>query len=204
MKTIHDNSSDIHWHKLKSIGVLYHAITFESILLFWHSFWCSRECHVSVSKLNIYKSIYLCMKRVASTTTNKKRRIGYPTFQNWKCHYDREFKTLSWLECETKVEEDTCVVTQLKCIVCTKVCSRIDSKQNFSHRWIIGAESIHTSNMCDHTQSKQHAYVHAMSLFNHELQQVQGKSSSAIAGAPIVVVLNSLSTDERTRKLILL
>ena len=68
---------------------------------------------------------------------------------------------------------------------------------NFSHRWIIGAESIHTSNIRDHAQSEQH--VHAMSLFNHELQQVQGKSSSAIAGAPIVVALNSLSTDERTR-----
>lgn len=38
-----------------------------------------------------------------------------------------------------------------------------------------------------------------MSLFNHEIEQVQGESSSAIAGAPIVVALNSLSTDKRTR-----
>ena len=63
--------------------------------------------------------------------------------------------------------------------------------------WSIGAELMHTSNIHDHAQSKQH--VHAMSLFNHELQQVQGKSSSAIAGVPIVVALNSLSTDERIR-----
>ena len=130
-KMVHDNSSDIHWHKLKSIGVLYNTITFENIILFWHSFWCSCECYVSVSKLSIYKSIYLRMKRVASTTantiTNKKRKVGYPTFQNWKHGFDREFKTLSWLECETKVEEGSCVVTQLKCSMCTKFCSRSDS-----------------------------------------------------------------------------
>ena len=138
------------------------------------------------------------MKRVASTTasttTNKKQKVGYPTFQDWKRDFDYEFKTLSWLECETKVEEGTRVVTQLKCSVCMKVCSRIDSVQNFCHRWIIGAELIRTSNIRDHTQSEQH--VHAMSLLNRELQQVQGKSSSAIACAPIVIVLNSLSTDE--------
>ena len=101
------------------------------------------------------------------------------------------------MDYETKVDKGSRIDTQLKCSACTKFCSRIDSMQNFSHQWIIRAESMHTSNICDHVQSEQH--LSAMLLFNHELQGLQDECSSAIASALIVVALNSLSNDERTR-----
>ena len=99
------------------------------------------------------------MKRstnLASGPATKKRKVSYPTFQQWKRDFDREYKTLSWLECDTCIEAGTRVVTQLKCSVCKKFQSRIVGKRNFGDRWITGAESIRMSNIRDHTQSEQH------------------------------------------------
>ena len=138
------------------------------------------------------------MKRSASSTSStaaKKRKVSYPTFQQWKRDFDRNYRTVSWLECETQVEGGCRVVTQLKCSVCKKFRSRILSRRNFSDRWISGAESIRTSNIRDHAQSEQH--VHAMSLFNEEIQR--GKGVSVTAAAPIVVALNTLGDEERAR-----
>ena len=86
-------------------------------------------------------------------------------------------------------------MTQLKGSVCKNFRSRILSRRNFSKRWISGAESIRTSNIRDHAQSEQH--VHAMSLFNEEIQRRKGVSVSATA--PIVVALNTLGDEERAR-----
>ena len=89
-----------------------------------------------------------------------------------KRDFDREHKTLSWLECETCIEAGARVVTQLKCSVCKKFQSRIVGKRNFSDRWITGAESIRTTNIHDHAQSEQH--IHAMTLLHQEIQKAQG------------------------------
>ena len=44
------------------------------------------------------------MKRSAiptASTTAKKRMVSFSMFQQWKRDFDRELRTLSWLECET-------------------------------------------------------------------------------------------------------
>ena len=49
------------------------------------------------------------MKRTRQSTIGdasavKKRTIGHSTFEKWKCDFDREFKTVTWLDCESTVE----------------------------------------------------------------------------------------------------
>ena len=65
--------------------------------------------------------------------------------------------------------------------------------RNFSERWITSAESIRTSNICDHAQSDQH--IHAMSFLTEEIHRVRGESCSV--DAPIIVALSTLGEEER-------
>ena len=62
------------------------------------------------------------------------------------------------------------MVTRLRC---TKFKAGISNRRNFSKRWIAGAESVHKSNIRDHTKSDQH--VHAMNLQKQE----QARASDA-------------------------
>ena len=93
------------------------------------------------------------MKRAQSYNTSyasqeKKRKVSFATFEKWRRDFDREFKTVSWLECESAVEGGTKVVRKLKCSVCGKFRSSLIHKRNFSDRWITGgADSICTSNI---------------------------------------------------------
>lgn len=50
-------------------------------------------------------------------------------------------------------------VTKLQCSVYTKFRARITSKRNFSEKWLLGAESVHTSNIRDHAKADQHARI---------------------------------------------
>ena len=141
------------------------------------------------------------MKRAQScnrsgASQEKKRKVSYATFEKWRRDFDREFKTVSWLECESAVEGGTKVVRKLKCSVCGKFRSSIIHKRNFSDRWITsGADSIRTSNIRDHATSEQHS--HAMSLLSKEQAAAMGQS--IVANAPIVVALNTMSADEKER-----
>ncbi len=50
------------------------------------------------------------MKRVQSSSTSdgapepKKRKVTHSTYQKWRRDFDREHKTVTWLDCETKFE----------------------------------------------------------------------------------------------------
>ena len=93
------------------------------------------------------------MKRSKGSDASK-RKVQYSTFQKWQREFDRECKTITWLDCETVVEGGTKVVKKLKCKVCAKFRSQILCKQNFSDRWISGADSVRTSNIRDHASSE--------------------------------------------------
>ena len=56
------------------------------------------------------------------------------------------------------------VVEKLKCKVCAQFAERIRGRRNFSEKWIVGANSVCTSNLRDHARNDQHA--HTMSLLN--------------------------------------
>ena len=136
------------------------------------------------------------MKRVkSSTSVEKKRKVMYITFERWKREFDKDHKTVMWLNCESSVEAGTKVVRKLKCAVCTKFRSSILHKRNFSDNWISGANSVRTSNIRDHASSEQH--IHAMALLAKEHASATGQSLAA--NAPIAVALNKMSAEEKTR-----
>ena len=57
----------------------------------------------------------------------------------------------------------------------------------------MGADSVRTSNICDHTHSEQHG--HAMNLLEKEGASDAGQSLLAIA--PIALALNTMSHEEK-------
>ena len=75
-------------------------------------------------------------------------------------------KQSQWLECETVMEGGKKMARALKCSVCSKYNTRIEGSRNFSDKWIVGTESLHTNNICDHGKNNQHML--AMSLLAKE------------------------------------
>ena len=96
----------------------------------------------------------------------KKRKVIYATFKKWKAEMDEECQTFTWLDCDTEVQAGKRFVTTLRCNVCTKFKTRIESRRNFSERWIVGAESVRNRNIRDHARSDQH--IHAINLLKRE------------------------------------
>ena len=58
------------------------------------------------------------------------------------------------------------IVSKLRCSMCAKFKVKIVSRRNFSNRWIVGANSVCTSNIRDHARADQH--THAMNLLKKE------------------------------------
>ena len=123
----------------------------------------------------------------------KRRRVAYTTFQKWQRELDREYQTMSWLDCSSEYENGKKVVSQLKCKVCCKFVERIRASKNFSDKKIVGADSVRVSNVRDQVQSDQHA--HAMMLLKKQLAKSAGLPLSSYA--PIAQAFNRLSDDER-------
>lgn len=108
---------------------------------------------------------------------------------------DRDYQTMSWLDCTSEKDGGKKVVNQLKCKVCSDFAERIRGSKNFSDKWIIGADSVRLSNVCDHAQSDQHA--HAMLLLKKQHAKSAGLPPSSYD--PIAQALNKLSDDERVK-----
>ncbi len=113
----------------------------------------------------------------------------------WSRDFDREYQTLSWLECDTTFAGGHKIVTHLRCSVCTKFESNIKSGRNYSSKWIYEADSLRTSNIRDHARSDQH--VHALNLLRRESSRTQGQSflQSTVIGK----ALFSLSESEKAK-----
>ena len=131
-----------------------------------------------------------------STTTGKKRSVSYSTYVKWQHEFDKECQTISWLDCDVTGKEAKRIVDRLKCKVCLKYKSRIESRRNYSDKWLVGAESIRTSNIRDHARSDQHLY--AMSLHGKE-----PSGSVTNAGEPscstICTMLQRLSEESKDK-----
>ena len=123
----------------------------------------------------------------------KKRKVLYSTYQKWRRDFDRAHSTITWLGCETEMSEGKRVVVCLNCSVCSKYKDRIMGRRNYSNRWIVGADSVRTSNIRDHAHSDQHC--HAMSLRLREQAAARGECSSSYA--PIAAALSSMSDEKR-------
>ena len=96
------------------------------------------------------------MKRVSSSETAlapeaKKRKLMYATFSKWKVDMDKECQTVTWLDCDMKVQAGKRFVTKLQYSVCQ---NETQGLRYFSERWITGAESVRNSNIRDHARSE--------------------------------------------------
>ena len=98
----------------------------------------------------------------ATCSTTKKRRVDYATFQKWQRDLDREYQTMTWLDCSSEKERGKKVVVQLKCKVCSDFVEKIRGRKNFSEKWIVGADSVRVSNVRDHAQNDQHTHTVCM------------------------------------------
>ena len=123
----------------------------------------------------------------------QKRAVSYETFKMWRTVLDREYQTVSWLDCEAVPESGKKAVKRLKCSVCSKFKANIRGRRNFSERWIIGADSVRTSNVKDHAQSDQHA--HAMLLLRKEQGRAAGLGVASYT--PIAQALSKLPAEEK-------
>ena len=102
---------------------------------------------------------------------------------------------MMWLDCETGTEGGRRVVEKLKCKVCAQFAGRIRGRNNFSEKWIVGADSVCTSNLRDRARNYKHVY--AMSLLNKQRAESLGLGLAYYA--PIAKALNTLSEDEIER-----
>ena len=73
----------------------------------------------------------------------KKRSVAHSTFVNWQAE----------LDCEVSMSGAKKIVAKLKCKVCVKFESKIAGRRNYSNKWIVGADSVRTSNIKEHART---------------------------------------------------
>ena len=137
------------------------------------SWWQGSECNVRLAIARAVMKRALSSSAEASTSEAKKRKVTYATYQKWKSELDRDCQTVSWLDCESKVVAGKMIVSKLRCSTCAKFKVKIASRRNFSDRWIVGADSVRTSNIRDHARADQH--THAMNLLKKEQAEASGR-----------------------------
>ena len=124
-----------------------------------------------------------------------KRSVAHSTFLKWRGELDKEFQTISWLDCDVRNERVKKVVTKLKCKACIRFESKIVGRRNYSNKWIVGADSVRTSNIKDHARTDQHS--HAIMLLKKEQCSSAGLGPQVYA--PIAQSLSVLSDDVKAK-----
>jgi hypothetical protein len=94
-----------------------------------------------------------------------KRQVSLETFKKWQRTYEKDYRSLSWLRCDTD-NDSKLHVSILWCLLCRKYENKIAGHKNFSKSWIDGSLNHKTSNISDHAKSEQHKS--AMMLFNQD------------------------------------
>ena len=143
-----------------------------------------------------YCLLRLVMKRAESsislTSEAKMRHVTHNTFTKWQWDYDRELQTIIWLECQSKFDHRKKVITKLNCSVCLKYQGKIKGRKNLSEKWIMGVESLCTSNIRDHT------YILQATQTCHSTVE-EGAGSEQMFDAMIARALCTLPEDDRMR-----
>ena len=137
------------------------------------------------------KSATSCSTSDEDLSGSKKRMVLFTTYQKWRTELDRDYKTITWLECKHCWSWERKSLTSCCVSLCKQFKNSISSTRNFSDKWIDGADSIRTSNIKDHAQSQQH--VNAMQLFSRE----HAKEKSLSIHSLIIDSLHTLSDEDR-------
>ena len=96
------------------------------------------------------------MKWLSSTTDSetsssaKRRKVSIATNQKWKAEFDKERKTVTWLDCDTTGTGSRKTVDNIKRSVCIKYEAKIQTRRNYSNKWVVGADSVRCSNIKNH------------------------------------------------------
>ena len=85
-----------------------------------------------------------------------KNKVCYETFKKWQRDFDKDFQSLTWLDCVTTFQSGKKVFIALRCSVCSRFKERVQSSRNFRDKWISGADSLRTGNIRDHSKTNQH------------------------------------------------
>ena len=117
-------------------------------------------------------------------SSTKRRVVAFHTFKKWRTDNDKDYQTISWLDCERSGDK----VTHLKCTVCTKYRSVIEGARNYSDKWIVGADSLRTSNIRDHAKTS----MHKLAVLNLKKDNARSQGLGPTAYAPIARFLNEL------------
>ena len=125
----------------------------------------------------------------------RKRTIQFDTFKKWQRDFDKELKSLTWLDCIIQTHVGKKTVVALRCSVCCRFKEGIENSSNFSDKWIVGADSLSTSNIRDHAKTIQHCM--AMSLLEKEHAITRGDSLSTYA--PIARAIEKIPITESAR-----
>lgn len=97
-------------------------------------------------------------------------------YLKWRQDFDCERKTDTWLNCNrVRRKQESYYPAEVQRLQEVSQ-ARIMGRQNFSKRWITGANSIRTSNIRDHAHSDQH--VHAMALLHREQAVAQARADN--------------------------
>ena len=118
-----------------------------------------------------------------------KREVNKRTVDKWLAEYDRELNTSVWLRYELA---DRDRVVALKCAVCTRFRTKLESMRNYNPAFIDGTSNVRTSTFKEHARTEIHN--RAMCLFK------KAQSNSVLDYAPIARALTNLPMDDRSKQ----
>ena len=84
---------------------------------------------------------------------SKRSLVQTRTVEEWKKRLDKDLNTVVWLEFDIV---DCDHVASIRCSVCTKFKSQLESMRNFRSSFIDGPTNIHVSTVMDHAGSDTH------------------------------------------------
>ena len=114
-------------------------------------------------------------------------------FVKWKAEMDKECHMMSWLDCEVTMEATKKIIRKLRCKICIRFKSKFAGRRNYSNKWVVGADSVRTSNIRDDACTDQP--THVMLLLRKEHTDYAGLGPSLYA--PIAKALSVLPQDTK-------
>ena len=121
----------------------------------------------------------------------KKRQLTKATFNKWQHEHKKDHLTRSWLRCD--LQQDQRHVASLRCEVCTKYRSHLESMKNFSKTWVTGSTNLKVSNVIEHATSE----VHKAAMTRMHSESAKARGESVVLQTPIGRSLCTL--DDATR-----
>ena len=133
----------------------------------------------------------LTLLEAGSESSAKKRKLTKATFDKWQHEYEKKHLTRSWLRCE--LQQDKRHVASIRCEVCKKYKTNLESMKNFSRAWVTGSTNLKVSNVLEHAASE----VHKVAMSRLHADAARSRGESIVLQTPIGRTLSTM--DEGTQ-----